>query len=500
MNLKYFFSFFFGSILVLCFPPFNFWPLLFPSLTFIFLQSYYAKSKKKAFFIGWFFGLSFFLFGLYWIFNSFLIREGIFIYIVPICLFLFSSFLAFFFGLITFLNYKFKSTNLILSIAFFSIFWTFSEILRGYLFTGFPWNLLAYTLSNYNILIQICSVIGVYGLSFFIVYSVVSISVFVFEFKKKKNLFLIFSFVFVFFSIFLYGSNRLKNSDLEVINDSLIRVVQPNINQKDKLEFSKKEENYKKITNLSFESKFLPLKKTTIFWPETALLDVEDIYKYEIFEKLKINLKKNKYLITGTFKKEKNSFYNSIVVLDENLSINFLYDKIHLVPFGEYVPFSSFLNSLGFNFFGLKKGLFNQKKIEYKDFPSFKALICYEIIFPGKFVKKDRPTILINFTNDAWFGSTIGPHQHFVNSIFRAIEEGRHLVRIANTGISASIDPYGRILKKITLNSSGYFDTEIFVPKNTIYSKYKNNLFFSILIILFFLLCILKYQLRNRIL
>ena len=107
---------------------------------------------------------------------------------------------------------------------------------------------------------------------------------------------------------------------------------------------------------------------------------------------------------------------------------------------------------------------------------------------------------MINFTNDAWFGSTIGPHQHFVNSIFRAIEEGRHLVRIANTGISASIDPYGRILKKITLNSSGYFDTEIFVPKNTIYSKYKNNLFFSILIILFFLLCILKYQLRNRIL
>ena len=108
MNLKYFYSFFFGSILVLCFSPFNFWPLLFPSLTFLFIKSYYAKSKKEAFFIGWFFGLSFFIFGLYWIFNSFLIREGIFIYIAPICLLLFSSLLAFFIGLTTFLNCKFK--------------------------------------------------------------------------------------------------------------------------------------------------------------------------------------------------------------------------------------------------------------------------------------------------------------------------------------------------------------------------------------------------------
>ena len=387
---------------------------------------------------------------------------------------------------------------------FFSIFWTFSEILRGHIFTGLPWNLLAHTLSNYNILIQICSVIGVYGLTFFIVYSVVSISIFVFKFKKKKHLFLLFSFVFIFYSIFSYGSNRLKNSNLEIFNNKLIRVVQPNIKQKDKLEFLKIEENYKKLINLSFESKFYSSKNTIVFWPETALLNVEDIYKYDIFEKLKTNLSENEYLITGAFKKEKNNFYNSVAVIDKNLSTNFLYDKIHLVPFGEYVPFSSFFNSLGFNFSGLKKGSFNQKNIEYKDFPSFKALICYEIIFPGKFTKKNKPTILVNFTNDAWFGNTIGPHQHFVNSIFRAIEEGRHLIRIANTGISASIDPFGRVLKKIPLNSLGYFDTEIFIVKkddkimNTIYSQHKNNLFFTLLIILFFLLCILKYEIDRK--
>ena len=133
----------------------------------------------------------------------------------------------------------------------------------------------------------------------------------------------------------------------------------------------------------------------------------------------------------------------------------------------------------------MKKGLKNQKIIEYKNLPKFKALICYESIFPGKFIKnKNKPIFLVNFTIDAWCGNTIGPHQHFINSKFRAVEEGKHLIRVANTGISASIDPFGRVLKKIPLNSPGYFDTEIFIAKkddkimNTIYSEHKNHLIF----------------------
>ena len=112
--------------------------------------------------------------------------------------------------------------------------------------------------------------------------------------------------------------------------------------------------------------------------------------------------------------------------------------------------------------------------------------------------------MIVNFTNDAWFGNTIGPHQHFINTKFRAIEEGKHLIRVANTGISASIDPFGRILKKIPLNSSGYFDTKVFIGKKnnkvikTIFSKYKNNLTIISLIILFFLFSILKYQVHRK--
>ena len=137
--------------------------------------------------------------------------------------------------------------------------------------------------------------------------------------------------------------------------------------------------------------------------------------------------------------------------------------------------------------------------------PKFKPLICYESIFSGKFIKDINEIILIvNFTNDAWFGNTIGPHQHFINTKFRAIEEGKHLIRVANTGISVSIDPFGRILQKLPLNSSGYFDTKVFIAKKnykvikTIFSEYKNNLIITSLIILFFIFSILKYQLHKR--
>ena len=507
-TLKYFYSFFFGIALVICFPPFNFWPLLFPSLTFIFLQSYYAKSNKDAFLIGWFFGLSFFLFGLYWIFNSFLIRSGIYIYLLPISLFSFSCFLALFIGLITFLNYKFK-TNLVFNIVFFSIFWTFSEILRGHLLTGFPWNLLAHTFSEYNIIIQICSVVGVYGLTFFIIYFVLSLSIFVLNFNKKKEYFLFFSAFVLIISITFYGSNRLENLNLIIYKPNIFRIVQPNINQNDKLDFSKLETNYKKLVELSFKNKEDLLNTSEnliIFWPETAVLNINHLNSYPIFKKLNINLKEKEYVISGIFRNEKkNIYYNSLSIIDKNLSANFVYDKVHLVPFGEYIPFSYFLNKIGFNFFNLEKGQNNQKKIEYKHLPKFKPLICYESIFSGKFIKDINEIILIvNFTNDAWFGNTIGPHQHFINTKFRAIEEGKHLIRVANTGISVSIDPFGRILQKLPLNSSGYFDTKVFIAKKnnkvikTIFSEYKNNLIITSLIILFFIFSILKYQLHKR--
>ena len=507
-RIKYIYSFFFGTLLVLCLPPYNFWILIFPSISFLFFQSYLSKSSRESFLIGWFFGFAFFLFGVYWIFNSFLIRSDIFIYLIPFCLILLSSLLAIFTGLVSFFNYKLKR-NLIANIIFFSVFWTLSEILRGYVFTGFPWNLIAHTWLNFNNILQICSVRGVYGLTFFTVLIVLSVSIILIKEKiLKKNIFY-FSSVFIsIFLIILFGYVRLNNLNSSIDNSVKFRVVQPNIKQKDKLDINYLEENFKKILDLSFSNKLGTLNSSEnliIIWPETAITDLNYLSKSKLFNKIKLNLKKNEYIISGFFRIEQDKspkFYNSVLVIDKSLSKTFIYDKKHLVPFGEYIPFSGILNKLGFNFIGLQKGKNSNNLINLKNTPKFKTLICYEIIFPGKYSNsKNKAVFLLNLTNDAWFGNTTGPHQHFANTIFRAIEEGRNIIRVANTGISASVDPLGRIIQKIDLNNEGTFDTNIVVVKKnnkiikTIYSRFGNALI--ILILISFFCFFLKFKLKN---
>ena len=324
---------------------------------------------------------------------------------------------------------------------------------------------------------------------------------------KEKNYSSITISILIFVLVYTYGKNKLNDADLDYYDSHIFRVVQPNISQKNKLNFDKLEENYKKLIDLSFTNKMGALnisEKLVILWPETAILDSKHLNSYPIFNKLKNNLKDDEYIISGIFRKEKkNNFYNSLSIINSDLSLNYVYDKIHLVPFGEYTPFSKLLKIVGLNFFGLKKGSKNQEIVQHKSLPKFTPLICYESIFSGKFIKNNS-NFLINFTNDAWFGDTIGPHQHFINSRFRAIEEGKHMIRVANTGISASIDPYGKILESLSLNSSGYFDTKIYFKKNnnktykTIFAKYENNLIISLLAILFFLFSILKYRNEQR--
>ena len=500
---KYIYAFFFGSILVLCFPPYSFWPLIFPSITFLFLRSYFSTSLKEAFFIGWFFGLAFFILGLYWIFNSFIIRSDIFIYLIPFCLTILASFLALFIGFVSFLNYKFKK-KILFSIIYFSVFWTLSEILRSYLFTGFPWNLIAHTWVNFTNILQICSIFGVYGLTFLTILFVLCVSVFFLKRKlfQKREIFFFISVYIFFASIIILGEIRLNNATTNIHDSKIYRVVQPNINQKDKLDIKKIKKNFKKLIDLSFENKMDSLnasEKLVILWPETAIINLNYISSLPIFKKLKFKLKNGEYIISGAFKEKGYPnvlYYNSIVVINNNLLPEFIYDKFHLVPFGEYIPFEKILNKFNFNLTSLQKGNnFPQAITKYKDIPAFKTLICYEIIFPDKYSKDSN--FLFNFTNDAWFGNTSGPHQHFVHSIFRAIEHGAQVIRVANTGISASIDPFGRIMQKIDLNTEGKFDTKFITGNSflnpsiiltTTYSKYGNNLILFILLGLFFIL------------
>jgi apolipoprotein N-acyltransferase len=158
--------------------------------------------------------------------------------------------------------------------------------------------------------------------------------------------------------------------------------------------------------------------------------------------------------------------YNSIYVIDREGSIASLYDKVHLVPFGEYLPFQDLLESLGLQQLTKQRGGFlagdRHRLIAVPGAPMALPLICYEIIFPGEVAPKgDRPGWIVNVTNDGWFGISTGPYQHFHQARVRAIEEGLPLVRAANTGISAVVDPLGRVINSLALGSEGVIDAPL---------------------------------------
>jgi len=194
-------------------------------------------------------------------------------------------------------------------------------------------------------------------------------------------------------------------------------------------------------------------------------------------------------------------YFNSLAVLNHKLEILSLYNKVHLVPFGEFLPFEKILSK-----FGLKKitsgyssfssgekrelinlgNKFNEKLIL--------PIICYEIIYPAKIKKKDQfPDLIINISEDAWFGQSIGPHQHFTKAIYRSIEEGVFIARSANKGISAFVNPNGRVIKSLNTGESGNIELNFpYFSKLTLFSKYGNKIFFLIIFLYIFLTLIFK--------
>jgi apolipoprotein N-acyltransferase len=242
-------------------------------------------------------------------------------------------------------------------------------------------------------------------------------------------------------------------------------------------------------------------------WPEGIFYQsyLEDIKKYENL--FKDRFSENHLIILGVnnFTNpndiENQKYFNSLVVLNHKLEILFLYNKVNLVPFGEFLPFEKTLSK-----FGLKKitpgyssfspgdirmtinlgNKFNEKLIL--------PLICYEIIYSGKIKKKNQlPDLVVNISEDAWFGRSIGPHQHFTKAIYRSIEEGVFIARSANKGISAFINPNGKVLKSINTRESGNIELHFpYFYKSTLFSNYGNKIFFLIILLYTLLTLIFK--------
>ena len=457
-------SFLLGLLLALSFEPFNvpFLSLLVIGIFFLLNDHVYKnlQNRYKTFFSnGLFFGFGFFMLSMYWVSNSILEFNAELYYIAPIIFIFFPLCLSIFFGTMQIVNafYWSKSNS---KIFYFSSVWVIFELLRSVLFTGLPWNLVGYSWSWSLYYSQVVSVIGIYGLGLLTVYCSVCIFAFI---ANSKNKFYLFTSILILILLYAYGFYRVNNNNL-IYSEKELRIVHTYFNQKEKW------------TNQSIEqtASMGSLDLITVF-PETS-------FGFDV------NRPRN--WIAGFIRKEKNKFFNSVSYM------GFTYDKKILVPFGEYFPLSSLINRV------LPNNLFFKNELEKgRDNQLFSInitpLICYEVIFPS-FVRNSissSTNLLVNISNDGWFGTFSGPRQHFVHAQFRSIELGIPIVRSSNKGISGLIGPFGEIIN--TTNSDKIAFLDVRIPKKletTIYREY-GNLLTYFLIVLFF---IIGYAIQSK--
>lgn len=445
-----------------------------------------STNWQEAAKLGFIFGFGHFLSGIYWISIGVSVYIADFWWVIPFALFGLPSVLACFISASSAASFFYKNSKYYHFI--FCLFWVLFEWVRSWIFTGLPWNLIGYAFSFSDILIQSLSIFGIYGLSFIVIY--ISTSFYPFftkQFNRAKIL--IYTSVITLAVMITYGSIILNNNPTN-FTDIKVRLVQPSIPQTEK--WSKEEfwHNLTLLINLSENSELTDL----IIWSEAALVVPFDLPPVK--SKLLEMLNNNTVLITGGIsdnKKhgEESELYTAMYALAKNGNKLFEYHKSHLVPFGEYMPLKKILP-----FKKLTHGLVDYKEGEgglvYLDKYNLKIkpLICYESIFPDLVRTNNKiADVIINVTNDTWYGKSSGPYQHFHISRSRAVENGLPMIRVANNGISAIIDPLGRVIDKLDLNEVNYING--LVPQklnfSTIFSKFGN---ITILLIISFMFLI----------
>ena len=500
--LIYILPFFIGCLTSFSLPPYNFLVLNFLTFPILLLFLIYNKKKKwNSFKIGWSFGFGYFISNIYWITNSLTFYEN-FKPLIPIALLIIPLFLGTFYGFATLICSLFKLKKNFYTILIFAVIFSLIEFIRGFILGGFPWNLIAYSWTNYLNSIQIISFIGTYS------FNLISITIFllpiVIFFDKKLNfkISVLLSLLLVLLSNHYYEQYKIKK-DYKLnteIKDFKIKIISPKISISKIFESNNEAILINELIELSDPN---TSDKTIFIFPEGALAGVS-LKHLKNFKNVFSEKFSDKHTIVMGINTQKeinnyNKIYNSLVVLDNNLNLISEYNKIKLVPFGEFLPFEKFLKKLGLKKIGYGYESFSSGKerdvisLNDKNF-NFIPLICYEIIYSGKInLNNENTNFIINISEDGWFGDSVGPHQHFSHTIFRAIEEGKNVIRSTNNGISAYIDSNGIIISKLASTQRGIIEINNYKKFNeTFFSKFGNNIFFYILVFYFVLILFLR--------
>jgi len=440
------------------------------------------RPRRSAFAAGWFFGFGFFLASVYWMAFSFFVQADQFAWMAPFAVLGMPAFLAFFAGLSCFAAVKFWRPGWPRIFIFASI-WTLFEYARGHVLTGLPWNLVGQALAGSAIGAQTAAWYGAYGLSLATVLLAAAPAA---ELGARRAPRAVLSGLAVMLVgvglLFTVGALRLSLPEPDYDGENFLRIVQPNIPQREKIDPNMWARNFTRQLELS--SGPAPAEgRLFIIWPENGapLLNEATTALGVLSEELP----ENSVLLAGAIRRANDRegierYYNSIAVIPETPTGRRAvahYDKHHLVPFGEYLPFYDWLRVIGlaqltpYGDAGFSPGA--GPAVLNAGGPSFAPLICYEVIFPGAiYPSNNRPEWLLTVTNDAWFGDTSGPRQHLDMARLRSIEAGLPMARSANTGISAVIDAKGRILARVKLYQKGRIEAALPPPlPQTLYDR-----------------------------
>lgn len=468
-----------GMLLILSFPNFDLEFLAWFALVPLF-YAIDGKPLYQSFKLGFFTGVLSFLGIIYWVIVAVHTYGNIPLIISGGILLLLVIYLSLFIGAFTLLTQFIQVRLRTQSFLFAPVLWASLEYLRSFLLTGFPWANLGYSQYLNLPFIQMADITGCYGLSFVIVMVNATLFEMLRQWPKKKLPFLEMVFtLLVVLGFLIYGYIKISFIERQIVKNPPLKIglVQGNIDQSIKWN-----ESYQKETMDIYERLSLKVaegRPDLIIWPETATpFFFQDAKEFQPMV-LDIPKKTDAFLLFGTpsykIVKGKVHHYNSALLISPTGEIRGKYDKIHLVPYGEYIPLGDYipLGSLGEGIGDFKSGkeIFNFSLPQGK----FGVLICFEIIFPDlcrKFVKEGA-NFLVTITNDAWFGRTSAPYQHLTIANFRAIENRVFIARSANTGISGFIDPVGRIVKRGGLFTEEALSGTIYLSKEkTFYTHY----------------------------
>ena len=417
-----------------------------------------TEIKRKAFWYGYITGFIFFILTIYWLLHVTLTG------MILLCLYLslyFASFGYFFAGFRKiFIRFNIWAT------IFLSSVWVMLEYLRSNIFSGFPWAILGYSQYLKINIIQLVDIFGASGLSFIIIFVNISFFEMIVWLGQKdyKRALRVFTYILIIFlAVYSYGSYSVKKYSL-ISKDALdVSLIQGNISQNEKWQSTLRA----KIKDVYFDLSKLAMKDNSdlIIWPETSypdyLIDSDGNIEKEMNSIVK---DMNQPLLFGAVYQKQGKYFNSAILFSKDRNEMSLYNKIHLVPFGEYIPLRRYCTFLE-RFIpiedftpGKESTIF---KVDNKDHNtvSFGVLICFEDTMQelSRKLRLKGADFLVNITNDAWFKNTSSPFQHLQASVFRAVENRVPLVRAANTGVSCLIDNFGRIVNIVDVDGKSTF-------------------------------------------